>query len=437
MTDTATSPMRTVSASLTAVAASLALACGDEPQPQSPTVCGDAIPQQRVFVGGEVTVKPCFEDPGGGTLTLSATSSDELSVGAFVRGQEVLAQGRSVGDAKVKVTATNEANLTAETSFSVVVPNRAPEFVSGLKDVWVFLDESIQWELTEFFKDPDGELMTFAATSSDSGAVGVSITGTVAEVSGLSAGESQITLTATDPHGASGSGTIDVAVKTLVTLIEDDFGTDASLDDWETPDDDDFMSAEVENGYLVLTSDSHLMASVSRELGGEAEHWTVDVVLKNPVEDARSGFILWTGHDRYPYYLLLVGEAEYGDSIGRANWILFWRDESQGVSSTRSWAWGLSDDIDDFSDLAISVTLSRDSIRGTVDGNPLFAHGDEDYLVNTAVALGLAASPEDLDGAEGNFNSVRLLAVDFTESSPAARARKAPAGLEELRLRKR
>ena len=416
----------------TVVGAATAVACGEEP----PVYCGDAIPQQSVFVHQETTVEPCFQDPAGGTLTLSATSSDESKVRASRRGSKVSVHGVAIGEAKVTVTATNEAQLTAETSFSVRVPNRAPEFVSTLRDAWVIVDESIQWKLMEFFKDPDGEQMTFAATSSNSGAVAVTIAGTDAEVSGVSEGQSRITLTATDPHGSSGSGTIEVTARGQVTLIEDDFDTDASLDDWETPDDDDFMSAEIDDGYLVLASDTFWTAFLSQELGGEAEDWTVDVVLNNPDQNGRSGFYLWTGHQRYSEYRLLVGEAQYGGEIGLANWLFVWRDESQGIFVTDSWAYGLSRDIDDFSDLAISISSIGDSIWGTVDGKPLFKHGNENYLVNTAVEFGPAVAPEGFDGAEGSFNSVRVKALEFTESSSAAYVRTDPIEPKVSRLQK-
>lgn len=417
---------------LTVVGAAIAVACGEEP----PVYCGDVIPQQSVFMGQEATVEPCFEDPAGGALTLSATSSDESKVRASRRGPKVSVHGVAIGEAKVTVTATNESKLTAETSFSVLVPNRAPEFVSTLKDAWVIVGESTQWRLSEFFEDPDGEQMTIAATSSNSGAVRVTIAGEIAEVSGVSEGQSRIMLTATDPHGSSGSGTIEVTARDQVTLIEDDFDTDASLDDWETPDDDDFMSAEIDDGYLVLASDTFWAAFLSQELGGEAEDWTVDIVLNNTDQNGRSGFYLWTGHERYSEYRLLIGEAQYGGEIGLANWLFVWRDELQDILVTASWAYGLSSNIDDFSDLAISVSSIGDSIWGTVDGKPLFKRRNEDYLVNTAVEFGPSVAPEGFDGAEGSFNSVRVMALEFTENRPAAYVRTDPIERKVSRLQK-
>jgi hypothetical protein len=425
--------MRTVTALSTATVALLAVACSAKP----PTYCGDAIAQQSVFVGEQVTIEPCFEDPGGGTLKLAAASSDESVARAFLLRDNVGVGGVSPGEAQVTITATNEDDQSVETSFSVLVPNRAPDFVSDLREAEVPVNESIEWNLAEFFEEPDREEMTFEATSSNS-AVGVTVDGSVAEVFGLTAGASELTLTATDPHGSKGTGTIEVTVKTPVVLVEDDFDTDASLDDWDIDPDDDYTSAEVENGYLVVTGDTSFFAVVSQDFGGEATDWTVDVVLHNPDEDTQSGFFVFTGNASYPYYLFLIGEVEIGGDIGSPNWLFAWRDVPNDTHYVSDWSYGVSNSIDDFRDHAISVSLVGDSIHGTLDGSQLFQHGGEDYLLNTALAFGLASWPETVDGGEGSINSARLRAVDFTESRPQASLRSDVAkALKDLMLKLR
>ena len=154
--------------------------------------------------------------------------------------------GVSPGEAQVTVTATNEDDQSAETMFSVLVPNRAPNFVSDMTEADVAVNKSVEWNLAELFEEPDREEMTFEATSSNS-AVGVAVDGSIAEVFALSEGQSQVTLTATDPHGSKGTGTVNVTVKTPVLVWEDDFETDASLDDWAA---DDASKIWVEDGSL-------------------------------------------------------------------------------------------------------------------------------------------------------------------------------------------
>ena len=412
--------MRTVLTPLTAAAVLLAVACGDSP----PTVCGDAIPQQSVFVGEQKSVQICFEDPGGGTLTISASSSDDTKVRAFLRGENVGVAGVGVGEATIKVTATNEANLKAETSFSVMVPNRAPNFVSTLREATVPMNGSIQWNLMGFFEEPDGEAMTFSATSSNNGAVGVTVTDSTAEVSGLSEGQSQITLTATDPHGSAGTGNIDVTVKVPVVLIEDDFNSDASLDDWVW--NDTITGAEIDDGYLVVEAlNSGFFPLVTQGFGGDAEDWTVDAVLRTTDEDAMAAFWVLTGHSRYEVYAFVMGQGDIG--VGAMNWGFAWFDNQQNPPwRVADWSTGTSGAISDFTDVRISVSMTADRATATANGQTLFDReitDDDDYLLNSAEGLALTLWFEESEvGITSSMNSVRVTASEFTESGPAPRA---------------
>ena len=181
------------------------------------------------------TIDVCFKDPGGLEYEVAAVSSNTDIVGTVLRGNSVGIAGVAPGEATVTATATNTENLTAETSFSVLVPNRAPNFVSTLQEASVVINRSLTWNLMEFFEEPDGQEMTFTAASSNNSAVVVTVDGSSAQVTGLSEGTSQVTLTARDPEGLEGDGTIEVTVKVPVTLFEDDFEDEETLDDWNRP----------------------------------------------------------------------------------------------------------------------------------------------------------------------------------------------------------
>ena len=113
--------MRMTTAPVTVAVVLLAAACGADP----PRFCGDPIPQQKVFVEESKSVEVCFEDPGGGNLTRSAVSSDTSVAQASPRGDSVDLRGVSPGDATITVTVTNADDLSADTSFSVLVSKRA------------------------------------------------------------------------------------------------------------------------------------------------------------------------------------------------------------------------------------------------------------------------------------------------------------------------
>ena len=118
--------IRSTTAPTTVAVVLLAAACGADPDPPlPPRFCGDPIPQQKVFVEESKSVEVCFEDPGGGNLTKSAVSSDTSVAQASPRGDSVALRGVSPGDATITVTVTNADDLSADTSFSVLVSNRA------------------------------------------------------------------------------------------------------------------------------------------------------------------------------------------------------------------------------------------------------------------------------------------------------------------------
>ena len=303
-------------------------------------------------------VEPCFEDPAGSALALDAASSQASVVAAHHRGENVVFSGVSPGEATITVTATNEGELTAETSFSVLVPNRAPEFVSDLRDIRLPVTKSREWNLLEFFTERDGEEMTFTATSSNNASVNVTVRGSVAEVLGVSEGEAQVTITATDPHGAEATGTIDVTVAVPVVLFEDGFDSEASLDDWTAS----FAAKlSVEGGALHVEPlyDAYYGASVRAT--DPVEDYSIEVTLK-PVAGGSTGVTWLTGHDTGDKgYSFVTGEFTDG-----RNW-RFQRFRGEVLFGGNSSAIGL----DEYQNYTIS--LSGGDLLISVEGEELLA----------------------------------------------------------------
>lgn len=368
--------MRTATALLTVTVALFAAACGSS----APTVCGDAIPQQQVLVGERKQVTPCFEDPGGGALTLTQNSSNVEVVQAFLVGSNVGFTGISVGEATITVTATNEDKLSADLSFSVLVPNRGPEWTSTMTEATVLVNRSIQWNLADMFTEPDGEEMTFSATSSNSGAAGVSVNGSIAEVSGLSGGETRITLTAADPQGEEGSGTVDVTVKTPVTLLEDDFEDEATLDDWTHPDPDS-MDASIEGGVLrVRYIPEDFISWVTQEVD-EATDWTMEITMM-PFEGGFTGTFWATGVEGgISAYLFFTGTFTED-----RNWLLY---NFEGGYSIIAGGNSSLIELDEFAKYSISMNGDNFLVR---KGAGEVVNETIDGLVPTMVAVGLSGA---------------------------------------------
>ena len=160
----------------------------------------------------KVDASAYFEDPDGDALTYAATSSDFRVAGVAVSGGWVTVTGVAKGTATVRVTATDTEGLSAVRIFRVTVPNRAPVAVGELDDVEVEVDASTEVEVAGHFEDPDGDALVYAATSSDAGVAGVSVSGRWVTVTGAAKGTATVTVTATDPEGLSAVQSFQVTV---------------------------------------------------------------------------------------------------------------------------------------------------------------------------------------------------------------------------------
>ena len=100
----------------------------------------------------------------------------------------------------VTVTATDPDGLTGESSFEVLVPNRPPVFRGELPAVRITLgvgDPQVKLALSAYFADPDGQQLTYGATSSDSVVASVAILADTLAVTGVSVGRVTVTVTFT------------------------------------------------------------------------------------------------------------------------------------------------------------------------------------------------------------------------------------------------
>ena len=162
-----------------------------------------------------------FRDPDGDPLTFSASSSDETVATAVVNAENEL-QVASVapGTTTVTVTATDPSGASASQTFMVTVeasPNRPPHVIAQIGPTTLRLGDTIAvtYSLTEYFDDINGDLLTFEASSSDETVATAVVNAAEDElrVASVAPGTATITVTATDPSGASASQTFMVTVE--------------------------------------------------------------------------------------------------------------------------------------------------------------------------------------------------------------------------------
>ena len=163
------------------------------------------IPDRELFKGDTVRidVSGYFNDPDGDALTHTAESADANVVTVMLSGSTVVVTGASLGATTVSVTAGDPGGLTARQSFTVTVPNRAPEPVGTIEDRGLFVGDTVRIDVSAYFTDPDGEELTYRVASSDAGVATADLAGSTLAVIGVAVGTVSVTVTASDPGGMS------------------------------------------------------------------------------------------------------------------------------------------------------------------------------------------------------------------------------------------
>ena len=216
---------------LAAGALAAALACGGgDGNPVAPTApttpanrapqASRAIPHQEVVAGGDrqLDLQDHFADPDGDPLTFEATSSDARVVTTNVSGNTLTMVAASPGTADITVTAADPGGLTATQTFIAVAgspPNRAPRVSAPILGRTLKLNESEKAtvDLSLHFTDPDGDPLTFEASSSDARVATASVSNGSLTLLAGALGTTNVTVAASDPGGLSATQAFSVTVE--------------------------------------------------------------------------------------------------------------------------------------------------------------------------------------------------------------------------------
>ncbi|MCY4574624.1 MAG: hypothetical protein OXF01_17725, partial [Gemmatimonadetes bacterium] len=171
---------------------------------RGPDAVGE-ISDRQLEVGDSIAigVAGSFTDPEGDALAFSAVSSDSTVVRAEVGADSVLVVAVAKGAATVTITARDPGGETADQSFTVTVPNRAPFVAETIPGDSVLLGDTAEVRLTAYFEDPDGDSLAFSAESSDPGVATARVSGPILFVVPVAPGRATITVAASDPEGLS------------------------------------------------------------------------------------------------------------------------------------------------------------------------------------------------------------------------------------------
>ena len=172
------------------------------------------MPNVIVRVGRTATVDAShyFSEPDGEALTYAAGSSDADVAGAGVAGSVVTVTAEAKGGSTINVTASDPGGLSATQSFRLTAPNRFPAPVGAIDARTIQVGQSVTLDVAGSFTDPDGDALTYAATSLIAAVAGASVSGSAVTITARGPGTTTVTITARDDEQATATQQVSVTV---------------------------------------------------------------------------------------------------------------------------------------------------------------------------------------------------------------------------------
>ena len=204
--------------------------CGGEPTappgPPSPPpnrapLAVGTVPALELAVGDSATfnLDDYFRDPDGDALTYAPATSAASVVAVSVSGSTLTVRTVAKGQATISVTATDPGGLTADQGFAVVVPNRAPIVTDTIPPQRLTVGEEPAWTGTDYFTDPDGDVLTYTIGTTDSSVVLTAVSGDDFAILAVTPGTATVTVTATDGDGLSASQSVAVTSEAQLPVV--------------------------------------------------------------------------------------------------------------------------------------------------------------------------------------------------------------------------
>ena len=263
--------------------------CGD---PNFPLVSCRLLESETLHIGDTNAVDLCFVDPEGDAITVTAEAADPI-VQVVVQGtQRLEITGVSLGQTTVTVEAT-AAGETIQEAFAVTVENRPPETLQDQLPEIVLseAEPTTTLELTEYFTDPDGHELAFAVASDSDDLFTAAVSGSRLTVESQErAGRGVITVTATDPAGASVSLEGSVSIRLSGEIFRDDFSSIRDTWIWSRG----AMHAAIVDGRLRMSARGRTTPSMTHALSSPVSDFEITSNLEYQSDDFWAGIGYFT-----------------------------------------------------------------------------------------------------------------------------------------------
>ena len=182
--------------------------------PRAPDAVG-SIPDQVIVAGhsGSLDLTLYFGDADGDALAYAATVSNVAIATVSVSGSILTIEGVVPGTAVVTVFASDPGGLSATqlTRVTIEAPDQAPEPVGTIPSQMLAPGQWMAISLSSYFRDPEGEPLSFSATTSSAAVASVATSGDVMTITRAGTGTAIVNAVARDPAGQSTQQNITVA----------------------------------------------------------------------------------------------------------------------------------------------------------------------------------------------------------------------------------
>ncbi len=188
---------------------------------------------------------------------------------------------------EVQVQAKNdEGDSEWSLSAEIEIPNEPPVAVGSFDDLTRAVGGAVEIVSARgMFARQDGDLLTYTATSSNTSAASVQMIGTQVLVDPGSAGSATITVTASDPYGASDSESFDVTLQ-APSLSAPTLSINANL--FTLAFTDDFAANETRSYQVRIRHKTNIgpwATGCHTETNDEASQQSISVTLQGAVSD--------------------------------------------------------------------------------------------------------------------------------------------------------
>ena len=164
-----------------------------------------------------------------------------------------------------KFGASDGAPSSVESGTPLAVANRPPETTNQIAMQFLQVGGSVQIDLSNHFRDPEGRAMTFRAVSDHTAIATASVQGSVLTIRGVASGDASVTVTAHDSGGLTATQSFGTMVRIRATdsppALDLLAGGDAAVVDLTTL----FTDAEGETPTYAAESSDPELVTVSVE----------------------------------------------------------------------------------------------------------------------------------------------------------------------------